>query len=314
MTEQTLTILMPVFNVGRYVAEAIESVLAQTYQDFSLHITDDGSSDETLAICRKYEQKDGRISVSSHSNIGIANTMNAALETVRDGWVFCMHGDDIMLPNRLARQLDFIQKNPDLAVASSLVHLINGSGREIGRMKSSLVTRAGVSRSLDRGQCIAFSHPATAFRVEVIKSVGGYRQDFWPAEDTELWNRVAGAGHLVLVQDEYLLKYRIHGQAASTRKARLMVQKLAWMADCIAHRRGGKPEPTWDEFIADQKLSPWPVRWNNRRKETARTLYQTAVHYFASRQFGVLVPTLAGATMLEPSLVLPRLLPRLLAR
>src|SRR5271170_6918601 len=163
---------MPVFNVDRYVAEAIESVLAQTHRDFSLHILDDGSSDQTLSICRRYEQQDGRIRVSSHNNIGIANTMNAALEPLRDGWVFCMHGDDVMLPNRLERQLDFIQKNPDLAVASSLVHLINGSGREIGRMKSSLVTRSGVSRALARGQCIAFSHPATAFRAEVIKSVG----------------------------------------------------------------------------------------------------------------------------------------------
>jgi glycosyltransferase involved in cell wall biosynthesis len=314
LAETTLKILMPVFNVGPYVADAIESVLAQTHQDFSLHILDDGSTDDTLSICRKYESQDGRIRVTSHGNIGIANSMNAALESVADGWVFCMHGDDLMLPNRLVRQLDFIRQNPDVAVTSSLVHLINGNGREIGRMKSALVSREGVIRALARGQCIAFNHPATAFRAEVVKSVGGYRQDFWPAEDTELWNRVAAAGHQVLVQDEYLLKYRIHGQAASTRKARLMVQKLAWMADCIAHRRDSKPEPTWGEFVADQELSPWPVRWNNRRKETARTLYQTAVHYFASRQYGALVPTLAGATMLEPSLVLPRLLPRLLAR
>jgi glycosyltransferase involved in cell wall biosynthesis len=311
---ERLTILMPVFNVSRYVGEAIESVLAQTHRNFSLRILDDGSSDDTLSICRKYETQDNRIHVTTHANIGIANTMNTALETIEGDWVFCMHGDDIMLPNRLERQLDFIQKNPDLAVASTLVHLINESGREIGRMKSALITRAGVTRALTRGQCIAFNHPATAFRAEVIKSVGGYRQDFWPAEDTELWNRVAAHGHLVLVQDEFLLKYRIHGQAASTRKARLMVQKLAWMANCIARRRLGQPEPTWNAFVADQELSPWPVRLNNRRKETARTLYQSAVHYFASRQYAVLLPALAGAMMLEPSLVLPRILPRLLAR
>jgi glycosyltransferase involved in cell wall biosynthesis len=314
LTEQTLKVLMPVFNVGPYVADAIDSVLAQTHRDFSLHILDDGSTDNTLAICRAYEAQDGRIRVTSHANIGIANSMNAALESVADGWVFCMHGDDLMLPNRLVRQWEFIQHNPDLAVASSLVYLINGNGREIGRMKSALVSREGVSRALARGQCIAFNHPATAFRAEVVKSVGGYRQDFWPAEDTELWNRVAAAGHQVLVQDEYLMKYRIHAQAASTRKARLMVQKLAWMTDCIAHRRDGKPEPTWEEFVSEQELSPWPVRWNNRRKETARTLYQSALHHFAARQFGVLLPALAGAAMLEPSLVLPRLLPRLLAR
>jgi glycosyltransferase involved in cell wall biosynthesis len=312
VSDQTLTILMPVYNVGRFVAEAIQSVLAQTHQDFILLIHNDGSTDKTLEICRNFEKQDARIRVFTHDNIGIANTMNAGLADL-SGWVFCMHGDDVMLPNRLERQLAFIQQNPDLAVASSLVRLIDDGGREIGRSKSPLVNRKSVARMIGRGQCVAFNHPATAFRAEVVKSVGGYRQEFWPAEDTDLWNRIA-LEHPVLVQEEYLLNYRIHGQSASTSKARLMVRKLAWVARCIHSQQLHEAEPSWDEFLSERKKAPWPVRWNNQRKETARTLYQAAVHHFACRQYGVLVSVLAGATVLEPSLVLPRILPRLLTR
>lgn len=147
-----------------------------------------------------------------------------------------------------------------------------------------------------------------------MKAVGGYRQDFWPAEDTDLWNRIVGRGYSVLVQDECLLKYRIHAGTASTTKARLVVQKLSWMNHCIARRRQGESEPTWDEFVRQQRNAWWPIRLNNHRKETARTLYQSAVHHFAARQYGVLLPELTAAALLEPSLVLSRLLPRLLPK
>jgi len=130
--EKTLTILMPVYNAGPFVAEAIASVQAQTYGDFRLRIIDDGSTDNTLEICQRIAANDSRIAVEHHNNVGIANTMNQALETATSSWVFSMHGDDLMLPNRLERQLEFILSNPDLAVVSSLVRLIDVRGREIG--------------------------------------------------------------------------------------------------------------------------------------------------------------------------------------
>lgn len=150
MPDNTLMILMPVYNVGRFVAEAIESVLAQTHPDFELRIYDDGSTDDTLDVCRKYEKQDARIRVRSHTNIGIANTMNAALAEAQAEWIFCMHGDDVMTPNRLERQLAFIRANPDLAVVSSVVELIDSEGRELGQMKSRFISRKNVIHALAR--------------------------------------------------------------------------------------------------------------------------------------------------------------------
>ena len=302
-----LTVLMPAYNAGRYVAEAIKSVLRQTHRDFDLVVVDDGSSDDTLAVARFFEPLDQRVRVVAQANRGIANTMNGALSGVRTEWVACMHADDVMLPDRLERQVGFVRENRDVAVVSGLVVMIDESGREIGRSRSHLTTREAVRKAVAAGECVAFNHPATMFRRSVVEAVGGYRQEFWPAEDTELWNRVAGAGHLVLVQPEFLLKYRVHGASASMSRSRLMVQKLAWMEKCMAARGSGEAEPTWEQFLASR-------RWNDRRQELARTLYQGAIRQRSSRQYARLLPSLAAAAVLEPSLVLPRVLPRLLPR
>ena len=295
---------MPAFNAARFAAEAIGSVLRQTHGAWKLLVIDDGSTDDTLAIARAFEALDARVKVLSQPNAGIANTMNRALGLVDSEWVACMHADDVMLPQRLERQAAFVRENGGVAVASSLVVLIDEAGREIGRSRSPLKSAGAVRRTVAAGGCVAFHHPATMFRKSVVQGVGGYRQEFWPAEDTELFNRVAGAGHLVLVQDEYLLKYRVHAASASMSKSRLMVQKLAWMERCMACRRRGAAEPTWEQFFAGR-------RWNDRRQEWARTLYQSAIGQFSARRYGRLIPHLAAAALLEPSLVLPRVFPRL---
>jgi glycosyltransferase involved in cell wall biosynthesis len=309
-----LTVVMPVYNAEHWIARAIDSVLVQTFGDFRLLIADDGSRDGTLAVARSYEPRDPRVRVMTHpnnANLGIAHTMNAALDRCETEWVACMHGDDLMLPNRLERQLAFLKDNPDLSLASALVYLIDGEGRRLGTQWSPLTTRAAVADFLRRRRCIAFNHPCAIFRLAVVREVGGYRQDFWPAEDADLWNRIAEAGHGVLVQPECLLEYRIHGASASISRARLMIRKTEWITQCIERRQSGVAEPTWDEFLAARDRQPLPTRMNLARKETARTLYQTSKHYLAGRHYPALLCAMAAAAALEPGLVLGQVLPRL---
>jgi glycosyltransferase involved in cell wall biosynthesis len=305
-----LTVLMPVHNAAGFLREAIASVLAQTHRDFSLLIIDDGSKDESLAVARAAIAGDSRAKVLTQSNSGIATTMNRGLEMAETDWVACMHGDDVMLPERLERQVAFIRANPDLAVASALVHLIDGKGRTIGAQRSPFTDRKTVADYLRRNQAVAFNHPSAILRRQAILDVGGYRQAFWPAEDMDLWNRLIEKGHGALVQDEYLLHYRIHGASASISRARLMMRKVEWIERCMIDRRAGRPEPTWDQFIYSRNHRPWPCRINAARKETARTLYQTSQHYLAAKKYRSLLPAMAGAALLEPSLVLGRILPR----
>src|SRR5688500_5602523 len=100
-----ISVLMPAYNAERYVARTIRSVLAQTYGHFELIAIDDGSTDGTLAILREFEKLDSRIRVVSHANVGMGMALNRAWLLCRGEWVARIDADDLMMPDRLARQL-----------------------------------------------------------------------------------------------------------------------------------------------------------------------------------------------------------------
>jgi glycosyltransferase involved in cell wall biosynthesis len=306
-----LSVLMSVYNSSAYLREAIESTLAQTHRDFEFLIIDDGSKDNSLEIVREYEKQDSRIRVLAHPNWGVAGSLNDAVEHARYDWLFRMDPDDVMMPNRLERQLDFLQKNPDLAVASSLVYLIDGTGRSIGKSRSPYTTRKAVTKAIAGTTLIGFHHPAAAIRKSVFQSVGGYRQQCWPAEDLDLWNRIADHGHMMLVQTEYLLKYRVHSSSISISAGRHQVLTIDWVENCKNRRRAGLPELNFAEFLTARDQRPWLSRMNDHRKTIARTLYKAAVHHWSMQEYLRCFPELAAALALEPLLVLPRVLPRL---
>jgi glycosyltransferase involved in cell wall biosynthesis len=310
-----LPVLMPAYNAEHYIGPAIESVLAQTVRDLELLVIDDGSKDGTLAVAQAYAKRDPRVRVITQPNAGIAPTLNRGLETLAGHeWVFLMHADDLMMPNRLERQSAFVAANPDLAVASSLVYYVNGTGATIGHGRSPFTDPKAVQAAVDRAEMIAFNHPACALKRQAVLDAGGYRQEFWPAEDCDLWARLVERGHRVAVQDEYLLKYRLHGASASISRARLMQQKTLWLERCIKARRAGDAEPTWDQFQLERRQLSWPTRLNQSRQELGRTFYQAAIHHVSTGNYARLIPALAAAAALEPGLVLSRVLPRLMPK
>src|SRR5207244_7547533 len=135
-------------------------------RDLRLLIVDDGSNDDTLQIAKDYADRDPRVRVETQPNAGIAHTLNRGLKML-DGheWVFLMHADDLMLPNRLERQADFIAKaDPKLAVSSSLVYYINGEDETIGTGRSPFTDPAAVDAAVARCELIAFNHPPCARR------------------------------------------------------------------------------------------------------------------------------------------------------
>src|SRR4051794_25117676 len=107
-TSQRVTGLMPAYNAGRFIARAIDSVLAQTHHNLELLVIDDGSKGETFAVASAYAARDPRVKAITQKNAGIAHTMNRGLEIAESEWVFCMHADDLMMPDRIERQLAFL--------------------------------------------------------------------------------------------------------------------------------------------------------------------------------------------------------------
>lgn len=295
---------MPAYNARAFLAQAIESVLAQTWSDFELIVINDGSTDDTQAIAECYAGRDPRVRVHTQPNGGTAEALNRGIDLAQGEWVFLMHADDRMQPNRLERQLAFIAEHPELSVASSLVRHIDSSNRVIGRDNSQLTTPEAVERLVGANELIGFNHPAAALRKSSVLAVGGYRQAFWPAEDIDLWNRLVEKGYKILVQPEFLLDYRMHGNSASISRARLTATKMRWLKNCMLRRRSGQQELDWDSFLDELHSAPLSVRLNRARKDYGKIFYKSAVARYAQRDYLATIVTLLGAIVLQPQFTL----------
>lgn len=299
-----VSIVLPAYNCCGFIARTIESVLAQTWRDFELIVIDDGSTDNTLEIVKQYAARDERIKVLTQANSGLAATLNRGIDIAANEWVFRMDNDDLMRPNRLERQMAFVTEHPELAVASSLIRHIDDENRVIGKDNSRLFTHEAVDKLVAANELIGFCHPAAVLRKSAVMAVGGYRKQFWPAEDIDLWNRLAEKGYKMLVQPEYLLDYRMHGKSASIAGARGAHQKLRWLKDCMIRRRTGQPELDLESFLAVQRSAPLLTRINRERKDMAKILYKAAVSHYAQKRYVALAVKLLAAVSLQPGYVL----------
>ena len=299
-----ISVIMPAYNAERFLGEAIESVLAQSWPEFELIVLDDGSRDSTREIAASYAQRDARVRIEWHENMGVAPTLNRGLDLAASEWVVLMHADDVMMPNRIERQLAFVAEHPELAVASSWVKHINAEGRIIAKGNSPLVTHEAVQELYAANELVGFSHPAAILRKAAVQAVGGYRQRFRVNEDIDLWNRLLEHGYKILVQPEYLLNYRIHAGSASIAQARSIRHQVHWIRECMLCRRAGKPEPEWELFLAMQRSAPLLTRLNRGRKDLAKIYYKSAVAHYAQREYPALLFKLLAAVMLQPGHVL----------
>lgn len=308
-----VSVLLSAFNAEKTIAEAIESILSQTHRDFELLLINDGSTDGTLLIMQKFADQDHRIKIISHQNMGMGASLNQALHLANAEWVVKMDADDIMLPQRLERQIAFIKKHPDIVVASCLVYYVDEYGRVIGKNSSDLRTREDLIRYLKSNELIGFHHSGVIMKKEVIISVGGYRPRFWPADDIDLWNRVAERGYLILVQPEYLVKYRIHASSISVSNVRMARLKLRWVRECMICRRTGLPEPSLEEFLRIERNRPWWIRLNHWRKDLAKVFYKRAVCYFSKHQYHRIIAPFIGSLLLQPSYTAKQVLSKFIA-
>lgn len=302
-----VTVVIPAYNAETHLAEAIESVLNQTYSNFELIVINDGSQDNTLEILKGFEEKDSRVHIINQENQGIAESLNRGMTEAKTDWVAIMHADDVMQPYRLEKQMDFLNQNPDIKVLSCLAEYISATGKKLGKTTTNLFSRKQFQWYIENTEAIGLLHPGVILHKKTILSVGGYRQPFWPAEDIDLWNRVAEKGHLILVQDKVLMQYRIHSGSASTSKFKMTRMKYEWVRACMKARRAHEIEPAWDVFCNTWVQKPLWHRWNNARKQNAKALYHAAGHDCLEHNYIRGIVRLAWATILQPGYVFPRL-------
>jgi glycosyltransferase involved in cell wall biosynthesis len=204
-----ISVLMPVYNARRYLAEAVESILNQTFGDFEFLIVDDGSTDDSAEILRGFAARDARIRLVSRPNTGYLVALNEMLGKARGELIARMDADDIALPDRFERQVAFLRDNPDHLVVGCRVLLIDPEGDPLCEWNFDQTHEEIDAAHLDGSRGGVISHPSAMMRCQAVRDLGGYRAEYYTSEDLDLWLRLAERGRLANLP-EVLLKYRMH--------------------------------------------------------------------------------------------------------
>jgi glycosyltransferase involved in cell wall biosynthesis len=203
-----VTILMPSYNSERFIREAIESILNQTYTHFEFIIIDDGSSDKTISIIEEFH--DSRIKlIHTPSRLGLAKSLNLGVSLANGIYIARMDTDDISYPYRIENQVSFLEKNPNCDIISGFIRLIDLTGLPLGTWEPD---EAGmdpkmIDSILPWKNCVA--HPSVLIRRNILISYP-YDEDVSGAEDYELWLRLRYYGIIIDKLPLIILDYRLH--------------------------------------------------------------------------------------------------------
>jgi len=228
-------VLLPVRNGGTFLKPALESILIQTLSSFELIVVDDGSTDASAVIAESLARVDDRVRVLHRAADGLSAALNAGLQEARGEYVARMDSDDISLPDRLQKQVAYLDAHPACIAVGAWIDVVDTEGRYLGR-KTFAETHEKICDALMR--CISpIAHPTLVARREVLLAAGGYDGRCYPSEDLDLWFRLADRGELANL-GERLLLYRRHKAAVGVRERHRMKAMALKICNEARVRRG----------------------------------------------------------------------------
>lgn len=188
-----ISVIMGIYNCASTLKEALDSLFAQTYQDFKIILCDDGSTDNTYDVAKAYAEKyDNVLLIRNDSNIKLAGTLNRCLKYVDTQYVARMDGDDRSLPDRFEKEIKFLDEHPEYAFVSCPMRYFDENGIwMIGHQKEKPKVKDFYKNNL-------FCHAPMMMRTSVLNEVGGYTDESWTVrcEDYYLWYKVYKKGYL----------------------------------------------------------------------------------------------------------------------
>jgi len=209
MNKPKVSVIMSVYNGERYLLEAIDSIINQTFEDFEFIIINDGSTDGTKEIVESYD--DERIMLIEQANMGLTKSLNRGLRLANGEYIARMDADDISHPERLHRQVSFLEQNKDIGLIGTDLLVINENGKLLYKIN---LPPDNPTIKQNMLKCNQFGHGSVMFRKECIDKVGFYREEVGPAEDYDLWLRIADEYDIANIS-EPLYQWRFHNKQVS---------------------------------------------------------------------------------------------------
>jgi glycosyltransferase involved in cell wall biosynthesis len=208
-------------NVQDYIAIAIESIINQTYSDWEMIIVNDGSTDQTASIVQKYSDANNRIKlISNKESVGQAIARNTAVEQSTGKYLAILDADDVAMPDRIEVQVDYLDKNPEIAAIGGHAEIIDAKGSTLGIKRKALNIDAIRFSLLLQNQ---FIHSTMMIRRDVFDTFGGYNNAFLYAEDYDLWSKILEK-NIILNIDKIVSKFRIQPGSVTSMSATQKVQ------------------------------------------------------------------------------------------
>jgi hypothetical protein len=251
-----VSVVMPVHNGGAYLAAAIESILEQTLADLEFVIVDDGSTDATADTIRRYQAADRRVRPFRQPKSGMVAALTLGCREARAEYIARMDADDMAFPQRLERQMEFLERHPEVVALGGGCVRIDAEGRK-GKREVYPTSHAAIVQGLRRYTCML--HPAVTLRAQALAAAGGYRAAYVAAEDLDLWLRLSEHGELANLA-EPLVYLRLYAGQVSVRHLEQQILSCVAAREAARRRQAGHPDPTADcHRITREVLRGWDI-------------------------------------------------------
>ncbi|MEM6551178.1 MAG: glycosyltransferase [Planctomycetota bacterium] len=256
-----MSVLLPVYNAGSYLDEALRSIRRQTLEDWELVVVNDGSTDESQLVIDRHAREEPRIRPLQQPNGGLVSALNRGLVSCRGGLIARMDADDVALPDRFERQVRVMEERPEWVAVGGAAVLIDEDGQPVGQSQNPVGPEAVHAKLMSGGY--ALLHPTMMIRGEVLERIGGYDAQYQSSEDLDLLLRLDAEGPMGNLA-EPVLKYRQSGGSMSKR-LHSRYPYFDWRALSAARRRG-RPVTRWSLAASADRVSWSAVRRGDRRE------------------------------------------------
>ena len=223
MSNPKVTVLMTVYNGEGYLRECVDSVLGQTFKDFEFLIIDDQSGDGSRNIIKSY--RDSRIRlIENDENLSQVKSLNIGLAHAQGACIARMDQDDVMVKHRLNRQVDFLDKNPDISLVGTWGEIIDENGKIFTKARLPIRNEEIIGNVLFCGYFLM--HPSVMFRKDAVMEAGKYNEEITFSEDYNLWTRLLLKKHKLANIPECLIRFRYHEKSSSRKFPEIQVDNV----------------------------------------------------------------------------------------
>lgn len=221
-----VSVLMTVRNGERFISESIDSVLGQTFDDFELIIIDDKSDDGTSDIISEFQKSDSRvICIRNDDNRGAYKSLNIGINASNGTYISILDSDDLMLKDRLERQVDFLENNPEYGLVGCAIDVIDEHGT-YQHTQYYPTDHEGAKKALPRRN--AFNHPSVMYRRNLAERIGGYDEKYRNSMDYDLCIKLSSVSKSCNLRD-VLTKYRVHSSNASKKNIKIQSRAAVYV-------------------------------------------------------------------------------------